>query len=283
MSYLFLSIIILVQLMEQIISKQYNLRAKRHNVILFTAVGCFCELIFFLLNSGGTLYFPKELFSYGIAFAVAFGMASVAIVLAIQTGPLSVTVLIYSYSLLIPTCYGIFFLREPVHSSLYLGLAILAVALYLINRNKSERMKFRPMWIFNVLLAFVGNGMCSTVQKMQQLRFSGAYKDELMVIALTIVTVMLLVIGLCQKGNKAEMLKLCLKYGPAKGICNGILNYLVMVVSASLPNAVLFPSISAGGIVLAFICALTIYQEKLSKSQLVGYVLGIFAVVFLNL
>lgn len=60
------------------------------------------------------------------------------------------------------------------------------------------------------------------------------------------------------------------------------MNYLVMVTSAMLPNAVLFPSISAGGIVLTFVCALTIYKEKLSKTQTVGYVLGIAAVVLLN-
>ncbi len=79
------------------------------------------------------------------------------------------------------------------------------------------------------------------------------------------------------------MVKPCLRYGAVKGLINGIMNYLVMVVSASIPNSVLFPSISAGGIVLTFICSLTIYKEKLSKSQMLGYILGIISVIFLNI
>lgn len=283
MSYLLLGVIVFVLLIEQILSKQYNLHAKRYNVILFTAVGCFFELLFFLFNGMGQLNFQKELFPYALALAVAFGLASVAVVLAIKTGPLSITMLVYSYSLLIPTFYGIFFLHEPVNNALFLGLLALAVALYLINRNKNESMKFHPMWIVYIFLAFLGNGMCSTVQKMQQIRFSGAYKNELMVIALVIVTLVLSVIGLCQNGNKTEMLKDCVRYAPLKGICNGIINFLVMTVSASLPNAVLFPSISAGSIVLTFICSMTIYHERLSKSQLVGYVLGVISVILLNI
>lgn len=283
MSYLLLGVIVFVLLIEQILSKQYNLHAKRYNVILFTAVGCFFELLFFLFNGMGQLNFQKELFPYALALAVAFGLASVAVVLAIKTGPLSITMLVYSYSLLIPTFYGIFFLHEPVNNALFLGLLALAVALYLINRNKNESTKFHPMWIVYIFLAFLGNGMCSTVQKMQQIRFSGAYKNELMVVALVIVTLVLSVIGLCQKGNKTEMLKDCIRYAPLKGICNGIINFLVMTVSASLPNAVLFPSISAGSIVLTFICSMTIYHERLSKSQLVGYVLGVISVILLNI
>ena len=79
------------------------------------------------------------------------------------------------------------------------------------------------------------------------------------------------------------MLRPCLKYGVIKGFANGFMNYLVMVTSALLPNSVLFPSISAGGIVLTFICALVLYKEKLSVTQYIGYALGTASVVLLNL
>lgn len=283
MNYFFLFIIILIGLFEKIFAKQYNIKAKTTNINLFTAVGCFCALLFFLINSGGRLSFPKELFPYAVAFAAAFGTASAAMNFAIKTGPLSITALITSYSLLIPTFYGIIFLHDPINPALYIGLAALVVSLYLINKNKDESMKFSPSWIVFILLTFVGNGMCSTVQKMQQIHFDGAYKNEFMIIALAVVTIVLFVLGLSKKGNKCEMLKPCIKYGAVKGLINGIMNYLVMVVSASIPNSVLFPSISAGGIVLTFICALSIYKEKLSKTQVFGYILGIVSVIFLNI
>ena len=283
MNYFFLFIIILIQLFERIFAKQYNIKAKAPNINLFTAVSCFCALLFFLINSGGSISFPRELIPYSAAFSMAFGTASAAMIFAIKTGPLSITALITSYSLLIPTFYGILFLHDPIHPTFYIGLAALLISLYLINKNKDESMKFSPSWIIYILLTFIANGMCSTIQKMQQVHFDGAYKNEFMIISLAVVTIVLLVLGLSKKGNKREMLKPCIKYGAVKGLINGIMNYLVMVVSASMPNSVLFPSISAGGIVLTFICALTIYKEKLSKTQTIGYILGIVSVVFLNI
>ena len=228
MNYFFLFIIILIQLFERIFAKQYNIQAKAPNINLFTAVGCFCALLFFLINSGGSISFPQELIPYSAAFSMAFGTASAAMIFAIKTGPLSITALITSYSLLIPTFYGILFLHDPIHPTLYIGLAALLISLYLINKNKDESMKFSPSWIIYILLTFIANGMCSTIQKMQQVHFDGAYKNEFMIISLAVVTIVLLVLGLSKKGNKREMLKPCIKYGAVKGLITGIINYLVM-------------------------------------------------------
>lgn len=283
MTYFLLLLIVADQLLETIMSKQYNINAKKNNVMLYSGVSCLFALLFFVANSGGKLDFNPKIISYAIGFAAAFGTATATAIFAIKTGPLSLTTLFSSYSLLIPTLYGIIFLKDPISPTLYAGLAVLLVSLYLINMKKNENLKITPMWIIYVLLAFVSNGMCSTVQKMQQLKFDGAYKNEFMIIALAIVTVILITAGLSQKGNKAEMLKPCFKYGIVKGLGNGFLNYLVMVVSAVLPNAVLFPSISAGGITLTFLCSILVYKEKLTKMQTVGYILGIVSIVLLNL
>ncbi len=283
MTYFLLLLIIGDQLLESVMSKQYNIKAKLNNVLLFAGVSCFFALVFFVLNSRGNLEFNSAIVPYAIAFAVAFGTATVTAVFAIKTGPLSLTTLFSSYSLLIPTFYGILILKDPISPTLYIGLAALLVSLFLINMKKNENLKFSPAWIVFVLLGFVSNGMCSTIQKMQQIKFDGAYKNEFMIIALIIVTVVLLICGLSRKGNKAEMIKPCLKYGAVKGLGNGFLNYLVMVTSALLPNSVLFPSISAGGTIVTFLCSVFVYKEKLTRTQTVGYILGIASIIFLNL
>ena len=283
MSYLYLSIIVCAICLEQLLSKEYNTKAKAVNVPLFTAVSVFCALLFFVANSGGKLSFTAALIPYSLGFAAAFGTASATAIFAIKTGPLSVTALLSSYSLLIPTFYGILFLHDPVRPTLFIGLAALLISLFLINFKKNEALHFEPVWIVYVILAFISNGMCSTIQKMQQIRFDGGYKNEFMILALAVVTAVLWILGLARPGNKGEMLRPCLKYGVIKGFANGFMNYLVMVTSALLPNSVLFPSISAGGIVLTFICALVLYKEKLSVTQYIGYALGTASVVLLNL
>lgn len=283
MMYFLLLLIVADQLAESVLAKQYNLKSKENNIILFSAVSAFFALIFFVINSGGELEFNLDILPYSALFAFFFGTAVVTQVFAIKTGSLSMTVLFSSYSLLIPTVYGMFFLKEDVGAMFYMGLVLLLISLFLININKNENLKFSPVWIVCILLCFISNGLCSTVQKVQQLNFSGAYKNEFMIIALTIVSAVLFTLGIIKHGNRKEMLKSCIGYGSIKGLGNGFMNYIVMVVSAYLPSAVLFPSISAGSIFMNYVCSLLIYKEKLTKRQTVGYIIGIFSVILLNI
>ena len=72
-------------------------------------------------------------------------------------------------------------------------------------------------------------------------------------------------------------------YGLPKGLANGVVNYLVMTLQGMLPTALLFPLISAGGIVTAFLLAVFLYRERLTKPQLVGSAIGTISVILLNL
>ena len=56
-----------------------------------------------------------------------------------------------------------------------------------------------------------------------------------------------------------------------------------MILTSLIPSAILYPTISAGGIVIAFLFALLVYREKLSKTQQIGYAIGVTSVVLLNL
>ena len=47
--------------------------------------------------------------------------------------------------------------------------------------------------------------------------------------------------------------------------------------------SLMFPLISAGGIILTYIVSRFAYKEKLSLNQNIGVVLGVAAVIFLNL
>ena len=67
------------------------------------------------------------------------------------------------------------------------------------------------------------------------------------------------------------------------GIANGIVNFFVMVLTGLIPNAILYPSISAGGVVLGFFASVLIYKEKLSKLQLTGYFIGVLSIILLNI
>ena len=269
---------------QQVTKKGFSGRVSG-GTMTFSAASCVAALVVFLITSGGKLVFSTEYLGYSALFAVSYGAAVVFGVLAIQTGPLSLTSLLTSFSLLIPTFYGIFVLHEPVSVTLYVGLALLLVALVLINlEKKGEKKQITLRWVVYVLLGFVGNGACSTVQKVQQLAQNGAYKSEFMIAALIMAILAMSVCALLmERGAIRESLKKGVAFYIPCGLANGIVNFLVIVLAARMDASVMFPVISGGGIVLAFLISILFYKEKLSRWQILGSVLGLVSVVLLNL
>lgn len=281
MQYFLLIMVIVLSSSQNIFQKQYNLKASKPNVFLFSTFTSLAALLFFVISSGFKLKFLAELIPYSAAFAISYSAATVGLMMAIRFGSLALTSLINSYSLIIPAMYGMIFLKEPVGVNAYAGIVLLLISLLLLNFKK-ENVKFSLKWVIAIIVAFVGNGMCSTTQKIQQLHFSGEYKSEFMIIALFIAALIQFIFAFREGGIKREITS-CAKLAMPNGIFNGIVNLLVMILTGLLPNAILFPSISAGGIILSCLIALLIYKEKLTRIQAVGYLLGIVSVILLNL
>ena len=281
MQYLLLILVIIFLPLQNICQKQYNIKESNPNVFLFMSLASLSALVFFLASSGLKLNFTFGILFYSAAFAASYAAACIGLILAIRFGSLAITGLINSYSLIIPALYGIIFLKEPVGVRVYVGIVLLLISLFLHN-IKAERVKASVKWFIFLAMAFIGNGMCSTVQKMQQIRYGGEYKSEFMIIALAIAFVIFSVCAV-YRGVKKNKIISCVKFALPNGIFNGAVNMLVMILTGLIPNAVLFPSISAGGIVLNCLAAVFIYKEKLTSIQIVGYIMGTSAVVLLNL
>ncbi len=238
-------------------------------------------MVFFVFCSGFRLSFSVELLPYSAAFAVTYAMANIGQILAIKYGSLAVTSLFMSYSLIIPTQYGIIFLNEHTGIGGYLGIVLLFASIFLLNSN-GEKFRFSVKWLIFTCIGFLGNGLCATVQKMQQMAFYGEYKSEFMIIALAISAIALFIASSPSASTKTCS-KYCLKYAIPCGLANGGVNLLIMTLTALMPSAILFPSVSAGGIAINFIIALLFYKEQLSKLQTAGYIVGLASVIILNI
>jgi len=133
-------------------------------------------------------------------------------------------------------------------------------------------------------MAFVANGACCTVQKVQQINFGGNYKNEFMIIALSISALLLLAAAFfSKKEDVGYSLKKGFPYYSVSGIANGAVNYLVLVLSTKMAASLMFPIISAGGIIFTMIVSLLLYKEKLSLYQKIGFAFGLASVVVLNI
>ena len=268
---------------QQMAKKSYNLKFA-NGAYSFGAMSSLAALLVFVMTSGGSLSFKWALVPYSFLFALSYSAAVVFSILAIKEGPLALSSLMIQYSLIIPTVYGFFGDAKP-SSFLFVGIAFLLVSLVFINLNKKDEKKISFKWGVYAFFAFVGNGFCSTFQMIQQDKFSGGFKSEFMIIAYLLSAVIMLSVSLFEGvGNVKKQISGGSVMWLICGVANGIVNLFVMLLKSNkMPEFLLFPLISAGGIIATFAVSLLIYKEKMTKFQNIGLVLGIVSVVFLNI
>ncbi len=282
MQYLYLATVIFGVSFQNIIKKPYTKKTSGKGSYTFALLLGISALLFFVITSKG-LDFNTGLIPYSVLFALSYILGTVFALEAISCGSLSLTALIISYSLLLPTIYGLVFLKDPIGAWFIPGFIFLVISLFLTNA-KNETVKINFKWAIFATLASVGNGMCSVSQKMQQVRFEGAYKNEFMILALSIVAAFLLVYSpIKERRQMTSFIKAGWKEAILCGLANGIVNMLVMVLSGTMPASLLFPLISGGGILITHLVARFYYKEKLSKIQTVGFLIGLVSVILLNL
>ena len=286
MVYLLLGITALTATLQNILKKLYNKRCAG-GVYCFCGLVSFFAMLFFLAVNRDWSY-PVELLLPSFAFAVSYAVATVFAVLAIRYGSLAISSLVISCSLLIPSFYGIVCLGEPISATLFLGTAFLIVALILVNYEKKQDKlpRIRLKWVFFLFLAFLGNGMCSTVQKAEALFYGKQGENCFMIVALAMVSLMMLVLTLCVKEERqcaANTLKKGWLLALLSGVFNGLTNYLVLYLNPRLPASVMFPVISAGGLILVFLYSFFIERERFNVWQKVGFFVGLASIVLLNL
>ncbi|MBQ4145865.1 MAG: EamA family transporter [Clostridia bacterium] len=264
--------------------RDYGNRTGGKGRFVFFAISRLAGLLYFIITAG-KLNFNAEILPYTIAFAIFYGACIVFNFLAINSGPLTITSLIISYSLMVPTAYGLIFLHDPISKGFVLGLILLLVSLYLINMKTEEKgVAITKKWIVYATIAFLGNGLCSTVQSMHVRAFEGAYKNEFMIIAYLLVVVFSLIVSFIKEKDE---IKISIQKGwifaLICGVANAVVNYLTMVLQAKMPVSLVFPLMSGGGLVLTYFFSRFLFKEELSKTQNIGYILGVLSVIFLNI
>jgi drug/metabolite transporter (DMT)-like permease len=278
---LFITVIMLF--LQNVIMKQYNKNVGGFRSLLrFNIIWALSVLVFFIVIAKGRYVFHLQTLLFSVVFALAYAAVILFQVLAIRNGPLSLSVLIISYSLVIPAIAGVVYLGEPMKIGGILGIGMLILSLLFTNFSKSkEPLKLR--WFVYAFLALLGNGACTTVLKFQQDAFPQQFRNEFMINAMGIVILLgLTVIWLFPK-EKQHTIRTDVHYAIAAGLCNAVCNLLVLLLATRMPASLMFPIVSAGGIVLTFVVSVGVYRERLSNTQTFGFVLGILSVVMLSL
>lgn len=268
---------------QGIAQKQYNLRAKSPNVLLFSALTAFAGLLFFLLLSRLELTFDLRLLPYTIVYGISYAAAWAGTVFAVRYGSMALSYMIISCSLVFPTSYGLM-RGEPATPVTLISIVLIFAAIVLVNlKTGGSKDKFSFKWFMWVMIALFANGSCSITQNELKRAFGDSFTNEFMIVSLLIAFIVLLTAARLNSKSLINDLKLCLPYASANGIANALLHLLTLMLIGNIPNTILYPTSSVLSMLLAFLISYFIYKERFSSAQYIGYGLGAVAVVLLNL
>ena len=290
---------------QNVLKKAYGNKIPSGGVFIFSALTVLSATLIFVASASYPLNFSLEILPYALGFAAAYCAATIFNMLAIREGSLSLTSLAVSYSLLIPTLFGLLFYGDEASVWFFIGLLLLMVSLFLINdKGRKEkktataddvaipsatessgegRAKITLKWLIFVVLAFLGNGLCSTVQN-GYARTHSTGSSELMIIALiTVFLVLICAAFISERTIIVPSVKGGWLFMVICGLANGAVNLFVILLSPLMDTSVMFPLISAGGIVLTSLVSIFLYKEKLSLRQYIGMAMGIGSIIFMNL
>lgn len=268
---------------ENFFSKQYDVKAKHFNLWLFSSATILGSAVYFLICIGFKIIFVKELIIYAFFFALCYAGTMVASVLALKEGLYATTMLIHSYSITIPTLFGVIFLHENVGILWYIGFALTCISIYILNNSGKEDGSFSFKWLFYVIVSFVCNGVAVIVLKLQQIRFGTVYDNLFMVYSMLPLIIVFLVAGVFRRKSLRYEWKQALLYGIPRGAINGVCNFLNLIILGMIPTAVYYPMSSSFSLVGTCIISVIFFREKFSKKKLVACVLGLIAGILLNM
>ena len=284
MGILFIFLSVCTNLLEGLLVKN-NGEKNGNNVFWFNGLMALASMLFFVITENSGFNFSKELWLYAIPSAVCYCGALICTYFALANGPFAISMMIISYSIVLPIIYGIVFLNEPTSVIIYIALAIMAVSLYLSRGDTAnDSGKFSVKWLICIAFATIGSGGFAIVKKMQQLQFNEKCDNEFMIISLALTVITLFVLGIfVTKGSIKNITKSTIIFSLAAGISNGVTNMLTLLINTVMVLSLSSPISTGIRILLSFIVSGLFLKEKFLKRQIIGAALGAASLIMLSI
>ena len=253
-------------------------------VITFNAIKALFSFLPFLVFSFFGFSFHAATVLYGLLYGALMCVSMVTGYLALKRGPMALTSMLVSFSVVIPIIYGLC-VGETLGTFKIIGLCALCVAMVVLNLNKytkEGRISYFK-WLIYVALTFFSNGLLSVVQKLHQTVFPSLYINEFMTVGMLVVALFFCVFALIKVRPKQIIESKGKKFGVIAGICSAVVSFCTTALLGTENASVLFPAITAGTLVLNLVCGTAFFREKLKINHYIAVVFGICAVVFLKL
>ncbi|MBQ6829809.1 MAG: EamA family transporter [Clostridia bacterium] len=234
-----------------------------------------CVLIFGVMMVTGSISWYTA--GIGVLFGIVTALGTMYKLLALGQGPMHITLLITTSSMIIPTLSGIFF-GEGFSLAKFAVVVVLIACIYLSLGKQEGDNKFNGKWLLYCLISFVFLGLVGVLQKVHQ---TSAHKAETGGF-LFVSFVCSMVFSLIRVGGAIKEMhfdKKVLLIGVVCGVCTYAMNDINLKLSGVLPTQLFFPLINGSAIVLSSLVSVAMYREQLDKRQWIGLVGGILSLI----
>ena len=255
--------------------------------LVFNAIKGGSAFLLMLLISFFHFSFHLPTLGVGVAYGALLALSMYAGYEALRRGPMALTSMLVSFSVLIPFLWGVAVRGERLAAHQYVAVALLLAALLATNadqlKRREESRTSYGMWLFFVGLTFVANGVSSVLQSEHQTRFPGEYQRELTLYAMGVCAlVYTLLLFVKEPLHKTRQTK---GKGVAAlaGIANALVGFLTVWLASFENASVLFPVVSAGTALGVLLCGRFLFRERLKRNHYAALLLGVTAVILFKL
>ena len=286
MSTLLYILIVLASVSQSWAGKAFN--KKGGASYLFNALKAGSALVMFGIMSAFGFSFRWESLVFGALYGASLSLSMYSGYRALALGPMSLTSMLVSLSVIIPVVWGVAVMGEELNAFKYTAFALLVLALFLTNADKlkSGREKGNtnyPKWLLCVAVTFIANGVCSVLQKEYQEAIPNAGSDEFMFFAMLVCSLIYVPVWLFKsRFREARMGKSAL-LGVFAGCMMGLANFFTLILAGFANASVMFPIISASTILGALLCGRIVFRERLKLNHYLAMLLGVLTVVLLKI
>ncbi|MCQ2432958.1 MAG: EamA family transporter [Clostridia bacterium] len=245
------------------------------------------------LVRGGSLYIPFTGVLAAVAFGCVFSICVFSNLKALEVGPLSLTTLIVNFSLVMPLIYSFCFLGEELSMLRIIGIVLLVICMLLFTNPKvTGEKKISGLWLVLSLTALFCNGFLSVTAKIYAMATDNAYSGPYLACCYLCATITSLILFAVLRSKQPREERRTMKdfFTPGMfgcillvGFANFGLNLVVVLLATLMDGAIVYPAIQGGGPMIAALCSRLFFGEQISWKKGAAILLGVLAIVLLNL
>ena len=266
--------VVVMNCLSNYVGKKYILDKKDSYV--FNVIQYLVPFIIFLCIS-----LTQKVSLFSVVFGILFGFVTVlsgtSKLIALSIGPMYITNLIYTSSMIIPTVSGVFF-GEKLSMLKIVFIVLLICFLFITTFKRGKDKNFNVKWLF---FSFAGFLFCGTIGVLQKVFRATEYGDQTSPFLASAFFVSFLYSLIMSRGKSEKRNKNFFVTAIICGVCVYLCNHINLYLSGIVESQLFFPLVNGIPLVLCSILAFTVFKEKFRPVQLIGLIGGIMCLVLI--